>query len=227
MASEPLVVSREDLTGTSINPNNWECFAEILAAAYAQAPKTEGAMADLLRPATHQFYNWIVSDPEFRNEFLRCPDSIGRGSPTWSTTLFSDDNINAGLLAVYRDKPVPFHDHPGTLGVMLVLSGAVKIQYANLVNEQDAFGPVELQITRVRERLPGEVCWFFANDRNIHQLEATTANTVILVAHLPHIDINQQSFYFPFGEYEPVEGCTLLAQRIRLKRSRSGSSHFQ
>lgn len=224
MASKSLAENREGLARTS---NNWEWFAATLTAAYAQSPETETAMTDLLRPATHQFYNGIVNDPEFRQQFLHCPDSIGRGSPTWSTTLFSDENINAGLLAVYRDKPVPFHDHPGTLGVMLVLSGAVKIRYANLVDNPNALGPVELQITRVRERLPGEVCWFFANDRNIHQLEATTANAVMLVAHLPHIDIDRQSFYFPIGEYEPVEGRRLLAQRIRFKRSRSGSSQFQ
>lgn len=227
MASKSLAENRLNPTGAPNNPDIWEGFAATLAAAYAEAPDTETAMADLLRSATHQFYNSILGDPDFREQFLRCPDSIGQGSPTWSTTLFSDENINAGLLAVYRDKPVPFHDHPGTLGVMLVLSGAVKIRYANPVDKQNAFGPVELEITRVRERLPGEVCWFFANDRNIHQLEATTADAVMLVAHLPHIDIERQSFYFPVGEYEPVEGGKLLAQRIRLKRARSGSSQFQ
>jgi len=221
-------VSLAENQGSPTNPSQgWEWFADKLAAAYDQVPETEAAMADLLRPAMHQFYSWIVNDPEFRNQFLNCPDSLGRGSLTWSTRLFSDDRINAGLLAVYRDKPVPFHDHPGTLGVMLVLSGAVKIRYADLANDRGGAGPVELRITRVRERLPGEVCWFFAHDRNIHQLEATTANTVMLVAHLPHVDVDKQSFYFPVGEYEAVEGHTLLAQRMRLNRSRTGSRLFQ
>lgn len=221
MTSVSLAENRENTSPS------WEWFAAQLTAAYDQAPGTESAMTELLRPATHQLYNWIVNDPEFRNEFLHCPDSLGRGSLTWSTKLFSDDNINAGLLAVYRDKPVPFHDHPGTLGVMLVLSGAVKIRYADFTGDHGRVGPVELRITRVRERLPGEVCWFFANNRNIHQLEATTANTVMLVAHLPHVDVDKQSFYFPVGEYEAVEGQTLLAQRMKLNRSRTGSRHFQ
>lgn len=224
MTRGSLAEKREELASS---PQGWKWFADKLAAAYTQAPETEAAMADLLRPSTHQFYNWIVNDPEFRNQFLGCPDSIGRGSPTWSSLLYSDDKVDGGLLAVYRDKPVPFHDHPGALGVLLVLSGAINIRYAEHVGQQDSAGPVELQITRVRQRLPGEVCWFSANERNIHQLEAATANTVMLVVHMSHSENIQKSFYFPIGKYEPVEGGTLLAQRIRLKRARTGSSRFQ
>ena len=217
----------EDLESLNGAQQHWSWFASRLAAAYSQAPQTESEMADLLRPATHQLYNWIVSDPDFRHQFLDCPDSLGEGSPTWSSKLFRGDDINAGLLAVYRDKPVPFHDHPDTVGVMLVLSGAVKIQYANITDNPAGYGPVQLEITRVRERLPGEVCWFFANDRNIHRLEAKTANTVMLVAHLPHIDSSRQSLYFPAGEYEPAEGRRFLAQRIRLQRAGTDSNQFQ
>jgi len=215
---------QEDLTNRS---QGWEWFAGKLAAAYEQAPETEAAMAETLRMSTHQFYNWVVNDPEFRTQYLACPDSLGRGSITWSSRLYSDEQVSAGLLAIYRDKPVPFHDHPGTLGVMLVLSGAVKIRYADMANEREGAGAVDLKITRIRERLPGEVCWFFAKDRNIHQLEATSANAIMLVAHLPRVDVDKQSFYFPVGEYEAAEGHTLLAQRVRLNRSRSGSRHFQ
>jgi hypothetical protein len=203
----------------------WEQFASQLLTTYAAAPDTEKSMAEILRPATHQLYNSVVDDNHFRDQFLQCPDSAGCGKPTWSATLYESDNIRAGLLSVYRDKPIPFHDHPGAIGVTLVLSGVARIEYANIVGDAHNKSLVELQLTRARERLPGQVCWFFEHDRNIHSVEAKTPNAVLLVIHVPHVELINQSLYFPVAEYQREEGETFMAHRVKPARGQSDSEH--
>ncbi len=206
------LVESEGMDGT------WEQFASQILTAYDTTPDTEQSMAQLLRLTTHQLYSGIVEDAHFRNQFLQCPDTASCGTPTWSTTLYESENIRAGLLSVYRDKPVPFHDHPGAIGVSLILSGVAKIQYANFTRDQRDENLVELQMMRVRERLPGQVCWFFKKDRNIHSVEAITSNVVLLVIHLPHIESNKQSLFFPVVDHQREEGEKFLAHRVKLKR---------
>lgn len=204
----------------------WEQFASQLLTTYAAAPDTEKSMADILRPATHQLYNSVVDDSQFRDQFLQCPDTADGGKPTWSSTLYESENIRAGLLSVYRDKPIPFHDHPGAIGITLVLSGVARIEYANFVSDAQNKNLVELQLTRARERLPGQVCWFFEHDRNIHSVEAKTPNAVLLVIHVPHVELVSQSLYFPVAEYRREEGEKFMAHRVKPVQRQSDSEHI-
>jgi hypothetical protein len=204
----------------------WEQYAHALQQAFVATPDAEQAMAQELRQATHWLYNALVEEPNFRNRFLLCPEREDCDAPTWSQTLYESKSIRAGLLSVYRDTPVPLHDHPGSIGVTLVLSGVAKVEYATIVDSANTQGLATLELIRVRERLPGQVCWFFEHDRNIHGIEAITASALLLVMHLPNIDAEKQNLYFPVNETRPDEGNTFLANRVKLRRGQSQTDHY-
>ena len=218
-------LAEEQKEGAMSPASTWEPFAAEVLKIYESAPATEQSMAEILRPLMHMLYNRVVEDEQFRNQLLQCPDSAGSGSPTWSSTLYESETIRAGLLSVYRDKPVPFHDHPGAIGITLVLSGVARIEYANFVSNNDNNGLVKLKTSRARERLPGQVCWFFEHDRNIHSVEAGTPNTVLLVIHMPHVDTEKQSLYFPVADEEREEGEVFMAHRVKAKRHHADADY--
>jgi len=205
---------------------NWQRFATRVSAAYDATVESESAMANLLRPAAHQLYSWIVEEPGFHEQLSLCRNTVHNESPNGSKVLFADEHIKAGLQAIYRDNPIPLHDHPGTAGIVLVLSGVINFQYANISANQANPGPVELQIARVRDRLPGQVCWFHAEHRNIHRVEAKTGNAIMLVVHLRRGDAGPRHMYFPVSQYEPVEGIRFLAHCMTIKRRQSESSEI-
>ena len=205
---------------------HWQQFASQVSAAFDAAPESESAMTGLLSPAAHQLYNCIAGAPDFRQQLSLCPDTNSKKSLNWSKLLFADEHIKVGLQAVYQGNPIPLHDHPGSAGIVLVLSGAVNFQYANIVGNPINPGPVELQIARIRNRLPGQVCWFHAEDRNIHRVEAKTDRAIMLVAHLRQHDGGSRHMYFPVSDYEPAEGIRFLAHRMKIQRRQSESSEL-
>jgi len=200
---------------------HWQQFGSRISAAFGVGAESESTMAGLLSPAAHQLYNWIAGQVPSLYQ-----DTISSESPNWSQVLFSDDGIKAGLQAVHQGNPIPLHDHPGSAGVVLVLSGIANFQYANVTGNHAGPGPVELQVARIRNRLPGQVCWFHTEDRNIHRVEAKTDNTVILVAHLRQADGGPRHMYFPVSDYEPAEGIRFLAYRMKIQRKQSESSEL-
>lgn len=220
------LLNKETRPSEPSKEHHWQLFASRVSAAYGAAPESESGMAGLLSPAAHQLYNWIAGVPELRQQLSLCPNTIPSESPNWSKVLFADEHIRVGLQAVCQGNPIPLHDHPGSAGVVLVLSGIVNFQYANLPRNQGTPGPVELQIARVRDRLAGQVCWFHAEDRNIHRVEAKTDYAVMLVAHLRQRDNGRRHMYFPVSEYEPVEGIRFLAHRMKIQRKQSESSEI-
>ena len=205
---------------------HWQQFASQVSAAFDAAEEAESAMSGLLSPAAHQLYNWIAGTADFLQQLSLCPDTNSNESSNWSRVLFADEHIKVGLQAVYLGNPIPLHDHPGSAGVVLVLSGAVNFQYANVIGSWTNPGPIELRIARIRNRLPGQVCWFHAEDRNIHRVEANTDRAIILVAHLRQGDGGSRHMYFPVSDYEPAEGIRFLAHRMKIQRRQSESSEL-
>jgi len=201
--------------------NAWNEYASSITTALDHARGDEATVASQLQPAALHLYQALAGSAAFGEQLSGCPRELGGSEPTWASVLFESEAIKAGLLAVYRDKPVPLHDHPGCGAVVFVLSGAVHFQYANIHSDNGC--RVELEIARIRNRLPGQVCWFTATERNIHRVEALTDKAIMLVAHVPHIDTGKQHLYFPITGYEPVEGNRFLAHRMRLVRDGSNT----
>jgi len=208
--TQPTWTSEED---------HWQQFTSRVSAAFASAAtmngESESAMAGLLSPAAQELYNRVASHHSISDEL-----------PNGSTVLFTDEHLKVGLQAVQKGNPIPLHDHPGSAGVVLVLTGIVNFQYANVIGDQTNPGPVELQIARIRNRQPGQVCWFHAEDRNIHRVEAKTDRAVILVAHLRQHEDGPRHMYFPVSDYEPAEGVRFLAHRMKILRKQSESSEL-
>jgi hypothetical protein len=201
---------------TGIEAKYWRQFAKNVMQLLASAKNTSIPVQKSLRSITHKFYDQLVDDPLFREQFRAWSETDKNLVPDWSAPLYEDDVLRAGLLGVYRDKPVPFHDHPGSAGITLILSGIARIHYADLMGKTSHSPLTPLKLVRTRERFPGEVCWFFENERNIHSIEAVTPGVMLLVIHLPPVNENKQALYFPVSSPTQIEGEHIMARRIEL-----------
>lgn len=198
----------------------WADFSREVHAVYQMARQGNDInVQSELRRVVHAMYNQLVDNEAFREAFRNCPEPHLLKAPSWSSTLYEDQHLHVGLLSVYRGRDIPLHDHPDSYGVTLVLSGIAQIRYANVVERIYDNNLVKLEIGRSRERMPGQVCWFFEDDRNLHSIEATTATAQLLVMHFPPVAQDKQAFYFPIDNKPCTDGEYILARRVSIKRN--------
>jgi hypothetical protein len=192
----------------------WNNFARQLDAIYQQAKQDSStSVQHALRRLTQETYNQLVYDEDFLAAMCEGSDPDLCELPVNIVPLFNNDTISVGLMSVYRNcGVVPLHDHPGAYGVTLVLSGIAKVTYASVI-ERDDEDMVRLRIDMMRERLPGQVCWFFDGERDLHSIESTTSSAQLLVINTPLLHGQKQSFY-QLANQQPSEGATTIARRV-------------
>lgn len=130
-------------------------------------------------------------------------------------TVFQDTLGKAGLFSVYKEAPVPLHDHPGTRGVMMVVEGEVEVERFTLKAEyrqSSESGPVELQRCDKKVLKPYDITWFGPEKGNVHSMQALTDQCVMLKVQLSQMKADR-SWYFPlFSAAQEQE--TIPARRI-------------
>jgi len=223
------VTQQQNITykaGDDSDAPTWQRFARQVKAAIEANPKDEQALANRLRIAAHQLHAHLVTALNLPVRSNDLKSQVRPEKPNVSELFYADEEIHAGVQAVAKGSPIPLHDHPGSAGIVLVLSGVVNFQYANVVRNQGSFGLVELEIERVRNRLPGQVCWFHADARNIHRVESMTESAVMLVIHIKQNESGQKHLYFPISDYLPVEGSRVLVHSMSVKRGHSKTNHL-
>lgn len=129
--------------------------------------------------------------------------------------LFEDSRIRIGLLAVSADQPIPMHDHPGSSGVLLLLSGSLEIVQYNLAvpyTQYQNSSPVLLQQIEDSTLTEGEATIFSDHVGNIHSLTSLESMSVVLQVLITPYQLAQRSWYFPVSTLQKPSS-TLLANR--------------
>jgi hypothetical protein len=157
-------------------------------------------------------------EPGLQQALAGCPAKHELSAPSWWTTLYENNCCHIALVAVYEGMAMPLHDHPGSQGISVVLSGRAQIHTATCLELDQATGLAEIMITDSKECEEQDVCWI-DKQHNLHSIEAKTDIALALVVHTPKVDRDRQAFYFPVEDKTWIPGQRTGCKRIRLRHN--------
>lgn len=130
--------------------------------------------------------------------------------------LFKDRHAHIGLITVYRDTPIPLHDHPNCRAASLVLEGQIEIERFTLVErfrQLTKSGKVELTPESREYLKANEITWIEPVIGNIHGMRAITNKCVLLKFQLDSPVKTYRSWYFPLCAIDDMRS-TIQSRRI-------------
>lgn len=129
--------------------------------------------------------------------------------------VYEDSLGKAGLFSIYKNAPVPMHDHPHSLGALMVVEGEVEVERFNLEpgHEQGGSGMVKLKRYDCKRLQAFDITWFSANEGNIHRMQSLSDQCVMLKIQLCAKQAADRSWYFPLFNDNP-NAEVIQARRI-------------
>lgn len=175
----------------------------------------------ILRRGAHDILHELNLRPEFHTALNDATTAKQRDDRSWHWYLLSNTPLmRIGLVTIYRDSPIPPHDHPESYGVQQVLTGKVHVrQYQPADPLDQKYQLVSLNKISDCELVKDRTAMFTPSHMNIHEIESITPRSVLLSILIHPFDPGDRSWFFPMNGADP--GATLLYNRIR-KHSASG-----
>jgi hypothetical protein len=135
------------------------------------------------------------------------------------TSLFENDFLRVNLISIKKERALPMHDHPGSSGAMMVISGKVHaIAFEEEKSADNTQSSNILTITDSKIASVNETGCFTEDQYNIHSIKALTNRAVLMVIHTPPFAANQQTFFFTANPLQKV-GSQILVQPVRAQAS--------
>ena len=163
--------------------------------------------------------NRIHSELRNRRQYLIAVESASRFIPNssrhWGWSILLDTPaLRIGLISLHRSHPIPLHDHPGTHGVLKVISGSLRVQqYQLLPGSGHHHSIVSLQRISDSVLKKSECSTFSPSCQDIHALEADGCRCLLLDILLNPYKPEERSWYYPISLAE--DGGEQLFSRIR------------
>jgi hypothetical protein len=193
----------------------WSDFIAALQAIFETCSDQPTQRDEQLNQLVKQRYPSLLSTPQLQQALVMCPHQHALSTPSWAQTLYQDSACHIGLIAVYRGQAMPLHDHTGSSGLSLVLSGRARIRYARRMGVNPISGMTQIKLADTQECSVQQVSGF-DQQHNLHSIEAISARAQLLVVHLPPINREKQAFYFPLEDKPWCSGQQIRTKRIRI-----------
>lgn len=147
-------------------------------------------------------------------------DHKPQGKTNWSwAPLMEDGDTGTGILTLYSGFPIPLHDHPGRVGALLVLHGAVQISQYDIDHSNGNSSLRELKRISNQTLYVGDVSFYTPGFGNIHSLIARENQCTLLSVYLQIGPLSTRCWYFPLLTEE--SGLKVIVnQRQHQKSSR-------
>lgn len=152
---------------------------------------------DLVTELMGQFYKGLRANGEFKNALKRARQPAAAGLDCVSVPLINETRLCCHLLTLSQKQPIPMHDHPNTTGLIMVVSGRLRVRVFDLVSCDESAQRVTLKLTRVDQLNKEEAGWVPRGRNNIHSMEALTDQVTLLTVHAPAKEAGTQHYYFP------------------------------
>ncbi|MCU7802383.1 MAG: hypothetical protein KZQ92_06765 [Candidatus Thiodiazotropha sp. (ex Lucinoma borealis)] len=121
-------------------------------------------------------------------------------SPCHWQTVAKAPEMMLGLLTVFHIAPIPLHDHPGSSGAQLVLSGRINIRQFEQNSDIEKNNTIVTLISVADRDLGRDECAAYTpTTHNIHDMSAITARCVLLSLQINPFDESMRSLYFPLN----------------------------
>ncbi len=131
----------------------------------------------------------------------------------WGWNPFIDNVDNrVGLLTLNINNPIPIHDHPQAVGILVVIEGALGVSNYVLegVTELGRSKSAELRRVANRTFYPGQSAVITPAEQNIHALKSESESCVVLDILLQPYQEAQRTWYLPVTE-ESTNGQSFAA----------------
>jgi len=131
-------------------------------------------------------------------------------------SLFENDFLRVNLVTIKPKGSLPLHDHPGSAGAMMVISGDVRTVVCEQIQPMDKTNQSKSMLNIIENKVltTGESGCFTQEQHNIHSFEALSERAVLMVVHAQPFAPIQQSYFFTANPLQKI-GSQMLAQRIR------------
>jgi len=194
----------------------WPDFIDSIAGIEAGQYGSQAEMHSVLQHNMILMHRVLMSSQQYRAIFNENFRKMIRTKYWGWKSVHEDEQGKAGLFSIFRNAPVPLHDHPEACGVLMVLQGEVEVEKFTLdkaYRENPSSGMVELECIERQVLKPFELSWFGPEEGNIHGLHTRTEQSVMLKVQLPANAEKSRSWYFPFFNIDEGQ-CKLKARRI-------------
>jgi len=195
----------------------WQDFANSIAAMEGDSGYgNKDEMSSVLNHNAVLMHKLLMSSAIYRNIVNSNFSRLIRTKHWGWKSIYEDELGRVGLFSVYRNAPVPMHDHPGTHGVLMVIEGEVEVERYTLQEQyrnRNESGIVELDFCERKMLKPFEITWFQEKEGNIHGLKSLSDQCVMLKMQLPCEANDNRSWYFPAFSIDGVQKA-IPARRI-------------
>ena len=121
-----------------------------------------------------------------------------REKPVHSQLLSESKRYRIGLLGIHQQCPVPVHDHPGMISVVLLLDGQLHAPQYEIITERTGNMLVELASRTDKVLESGDIAIVMAETGSLHSLKPLERNAVCLTLQLSTGQgKGPRSWYFP------------------------------
>jgi len=197
----------------------WAEFVDGIQAIYEHhtdhVDDRQAALARLI----DEMYPVLLTDPALQQAIARCPQSCDPTRPGWWSTLHESAMSHIALVAVYQGQAMPLHDHPGSHGLSVVLTGRAQVRQASIAELNPANGVAKIKLDSIEEMAQQQFSWFDESHSNLHSIEAMTPIAHILAVHLPPIRRQEQAYYFPLETKQWLPGQSLSTKRVKIRNN--------
>ena len=146
---------------------------------------------------TLQSLHELLAPERWFQEQLQCARAGAGDNPEW-VTLYQGQGARFGLIAISEGAPVPLHDHPDTVGVMLLLNGRLLVLKCKLSGRVNARG-ASLQVVSRRRIDPAQTAAVTPAGGDIHHLRSLDGCSVAIDLLVEGRDSIPRNWYFPLG----------------------------
>ncbi|MCU7931283.1 MAG: hypothetical protein KZQ90_10810 [Candidatus Thiodiazotropha sp. (ex Codakia rugifera)] len=158
----------------------------------------------LLEQTVRYFYSQLADQHLFKqlvNGSVKAQPSLS--SPCHWQTVAKTPEMMLGLLTVFHIAPIPLHDHPGSSGAQLVLSGQINIRQFEKNAAIDKNNTIVTLIGVADHDLGRDDCATYTPmTRNIHGMSAITTRCVLLSLQINPFDEFIRSLFFPLNIFK-------------------------
>jgi hypothetical protein len=170
----------------------------------------------------------LADTPVYRHTLKQIRGQILGPSRWYKSGLATTASVEAGFIQLARDTTIPFHDHPGTLGALLVMEGSIEVrtyekrQDVATLGKQAAFlKPVDFM------RLgTGDTAILLPDHANIYGLRCIESPCFALELHVNLSTPLEKSWYFPLGASSNDTG-TIMAAKVPEELLRSALAYWE
>jgi hypothetical protein len=111
--------------------------------------------------------------------------------------MLKKKNVLGGVLNIDSSRLVQLHDHPGSTGMLRILSGEAEVWQYDRVNSSNDGTTADLKLTARRILNPGDTAYLTPEKGNVHALKSITAECRMLDFFIPPYQQNLRTWFEP------------------------------